>query len=206
MIALLHGKLASCNPDRVVLDVGGVGYDVAIPLSTFYRLREPGAGADETSLHVHTHVREDAIQLFGFATEDERRVFGRLLAVSGVGPKMALAVLSGIGLDEFQAAIERGEPGRLEKIPGIGRKTAERILLELRAPQVARKGKGRTIGPAQDPGRRPGTRADAVSALTNLGYGDEAAETAVLRAWEGLGLAEPGLDVLLREALRSLVR
>lgn len=206
VIARLNGTLLSCNPDRVVLDVGGVGYDVAIPLSTFYRLREAGSAPAGISLHVHTHVREDAIQLFGFATESERHVFGRLLSVSGVGPKMALAVLSGIGVEEFHAAVERGERGRLEKIPGIGRKTAERILLELRSVAVSRK--GRRAGPSSlpDPAASSGVRSDAVSALTNLGYGADSAEAAVRRACEAIGNDEPGLDVLLREALRGLVR
>jgi Holliday junction DNA helicase RuvA len=205
VIARLNGNLVSCSPDRVVLDVGGVGYDVAIPLSTFYRLR--GAGAtDRALLHVHTHVREDAIQLFGFSTEEERRVFTRLLAVSGVGPKMALAVLSGIGVEDFHAAIEGGERSRLERIPGIGRKTAERILLELKSPAAGRKGRRRDGEDVLAPGRPPGPRADAVSALVNLGYAGDAAETAVRRACETLGAEDPGLDVLLREALRGLVR
>lgn len=195
----------TCTPDRVVLDVGGVGYDVSIPLSTFYALREPGSGSAAV-LHVHTHVREDAILLFGFATDEERQVFVRLLAVSGVGPKMALAVLSGVGVAEFRAAVEAGERARLERIPGIGRKTAERILLELRSAPTARRvrrGAGGEIGPLPSP---PGVRADAVSALLNLGYPPEAAERAVRKACEDLGVDEPGLDVLLRESLRGLVR
>jgi Holliday junction DNA helicase RuvA len=205
VIARLSGRLISCTPDRVVLDVGGVGYDVSIPLSTFYALRD-GSGSGTTTLHIHTHVREDAILLFGFATDDERKAFANLLAVSGVGPKMALAVLSGIGVTEFHAAVEAGERARLERIPGIGRKTAERILLELRsAPSARRSRRGAVIESGPIPSL-PGVRSDAVSALVNLGYAPEAAERAVRKACEDLGTDDPGLDVLLREALRGLVR
>lgn len=205
MIARLSGKLISCTPDRVVLDVGGVGYDVSIPLSTFYGLRDGSMGGT-TTLHVHTHVREDAILLFGFSTDEERTVFASLLAVSGVGPKLALAVLSGIGVAEFRAALAAGERSRLERIPGIGRKTAERILLELRtAPTSRRSRPGGDGGPGPIPSL-PGVSRDAVSALVNLGYAPEAAERAVRKAGEQLNAEEPGLDVLLREALRGLVR
>ncbi|HEX6852518.1 MAG TPA: Holliday junction branch migration protein RuvA [Candidatus Polarisedimenticolaceae bacterium] len=205
MIARLSGRLISCTPDRVVLDVGGVGYDVSIPLSTFYALQER-SGAGSTTLHIHTHVREDAILLFGFATEEERRIFTRLLAVSGVGPKMALAVLSGVGVAEFHGAVAAGERARLERIPGIGRKTAERILLELRSAPSTRRNRR---GPDPEIGNFPaipGVRADAVSALVNLGYAPDGAERAVRKACEDLGVEEPSLDILLREALRGLVR
>lgn len=205
MIARLNGIVISCTPDRVVIDAGGVGYDVAIPLSTFYRLRG-GEAADRATLHVHTHVREDAIQLFGFATDEERHVFVRLLAVSGIGPKLALAVLSGIGVDDFHAAVEGGERSRLERIPGIGRKTAERILLELKSSTAARRGRRRENAGSLPSNGSSGVRSDAVSALTNLGYPPDGAESAVRRACEALGAEEPGLDVLLREALRGLVR
>ncbi|HXD74329.1 MAG TPA: Holliday junction branch migration protein RuvA, partial [Vicinamibacterales bacterium] len=135
MIAHLRGAILDKHPNRVVVDVGGVGYDVAVPLSTFYVLGERGA---EVSLRVHTHVREDAIALFGFATAMELDLFERLISISGIGPKVGLAVLSGIEPAELVGAIERGDLARLTAIPGVGKKTSERIVLELkdRLPKV----------------------------------------------------------------------
>ncbi len=129
MIAHLRGQILEKQPTRVVVDVGGVGYDVAVPLSTFYGLGEPGA---DVALRVHTHVREDALALYGFATTLELDLFDRLISISGIGPKLALAVLSGIEPSDLIGAIERGDLARLTAIPGVGKKTSERIVLELR--------------------------------------------------------------------------
>src|SRR5215210_1455347 len=129
MIALLRGTLLEKNPSRLIVDAGGVGYDVQVPLSTFYVLGEPGTSI---SLRIHTHVREDLIALYGFATTLEQDLFERLIGISGIGPKLALAVLSGIEPGELVAAIERSDVARLTAIPGVGKKTAERIVLELK--------------------------------------------------------------------------
>ena len=129
MIARLAGTLFEKHPSRVVVDVNGVGYDVQVPLSTFYGLGEAGAAM---ALRIHTHVREDAIALYGFATALELELFERLIAVSGIGPKLALAVLSGIEPAELVKAVRRGDVARLTAIPGVGKKTAERIVLELK--------------------------------------------------------------------------
>ena len=129
MIAHLRGRILEKQPTRIVVDVGGVGYDVAVPLSTFYGLGEPGT---DVALRVHTHVREDALALYGFATALELDLFNRLISISGIGPKLALAVLSGIEPPDLVGAIERGDVARLTAIPGVGKKTSERIVLELK--------------------------------------------------------------------------
>ena len=129
MIALLKGILAEKHPSRIIVDTGGVGYDVQVPLSTFYTLGEPGAAL---TLRIHTHVREDVIALYGFSTSLEQELFERLIAISGVGPKLALAVLSGIEPADLIRAVRLGDVARLTAIPGVGKKTAERIGLELR--------------------------------------------------------------------------
>ena len=129
MIAYLRGKIFEKHPNRIVVDVNGVGYDVSVPLSTFYGLGEPGV---DVALRIHTHVREDALSLYGFATLIEQELFERLISVSGIGPKVALAVLSGIEPQELVRAIERGDHARLTAIPGVGKKTSERIVLELK--------------------------------------------------------------------------
>ena len=128
MIAFLRGRIQDKQPNRIVVDVNGVGYDVAVPLSTFYGLGEPGS---EISLRVHTHVREDALALYGFATALEQDLFERLISISGIGPKLALAVLSGIEPADLVRAVERADVARLTAIPGVGKKTSERIVLEL---------------------------------------------------------------------------
>jgi len=206
MIGRLSGLIVTSRPDEVVIDVGGVGYRVLIPLSTFYRL----AGAAGTvSLYVHTHVREEAIQLFGFWTDEERTAFQRLIAVSGIGPKIALAVLSGIGVADMERAVREGDRGVLERIPGIGRKTAERVLLELRDRLTSPRGRGTkrqsATAPAAFGGATPGPDADAVSALVHLGYSDNAAYDAIVAARRELGSDAP-IEGLLRTALRALVR
>ena len=129
MIAFLRGRVHDKQPNRVIVDVGGVGYDVHVPLSTFYNLGDEGA---EVSLRVHTHVREDALQFYGFLTELERQLFERLIAISGIGPKLAIVVLSGMETRDLVAAVQRADVARLTTIPGIGKKTAERIVLELK--------------------------------------------------------------------------
>src|SRR5262249_17402410 len=129
VIAYLHGRILEKQPNRIVVDVAGVGYDVSVPLSTFYGLGDAGS---EIALRIHTHVREDAMSLYGFATKLEQDLFERLIAISGIGPKVALAVLSGIEPPDLVRAVERGDLARLTAIPGVGKKTSERIVLELK--------------------------------------------------------------------------
>jgi Holliday junction DNA helicase RuvA len=195
MIARLHGTLLEKTPSRLVVDVGGVGYDVLVPLSTFYGLGDPGTAV---TLRVHTHVREDIIALFGFATGLEQALFERLIAISGIGPKLALAVLSGIDSAELVRAIRAQDVARLTRIPGVGKKTAERIGLELkdRLPPAA-------AGPDL-PAAADDRRADLLSALTNLGYKGAVAERAVDAAVQKS--PEAPFETLLREILRQMVR
>ena len=207
MISRLRGRVTVQDPSRIVVDVAGVGYDVQIPLSTFYEIH--GRLEREVSLHVHTHVREDAFLLYGFATPGEKATFEKLIAISGVGPKMALAVLSGIGPEELRAAVLREDRGRLQKIPGVGKKTAERMLLELRDKWLAPVKEG-VAGAAVAPAGtvRPlgdQTREDAISALVNLGYSRDAATTAVERAQRETGDDAP-IEQLLRTSLSGLGR
>ena len=199
MIAYLRGRILEKHPTRVVVDVGGVGYDVAVPLSTFYGLGEPGG---DVALRVHTHVREDALALYGFATALELDLFNRLIGISGIGPKVALAVLSGIEPAELVAAIERGDHARLTAIPGVGKKTSERIVLELkdrlpRAPVAEAPG-------AEAPGGS-GLRDDLLSALMNLGYHRPLAEKAADAALKTTG-REAGFERTLKQALREVAR
>lgn len=193
MIAALRGLLLRKEPQEVVVDVAGVGYRVTIPLSTFYRLGEPGA---EVALLTHTHVREDALALFGFLTPAEQALFERLIAVSGVGPKLAIAILSGIEAPELVAALRSSDVARLTRIPGVGKKTAERLVLEL-------KDKVQGLAAAEEaPAAAPaGGKEDLVSALVHLGYSRPEAERGVERALkEGDGRFED----LLRRSLRIL--
>jgi len=199
MIAYLEGVLREKQPTRVVLDVSGVGYEVLIPLSTFYEL--PDAGKT-VALRVHTHVREDALQLFGFRSERERLVFELLLRTSGVGPKLAQAILSGISPAELLSAIGTGEAAVLRAIPGVGQKTAERIVIDLRD----RVGELLEPGEAPDAGPAPAAPGDArveeaTSALLNLGYGRGPAERSV-----GLALDELDEDAPLEEVIRVALR
>jgi len=197
MIARLSGTLVDKRPSRIVVDVGGVGYDVQIPLSTFYPLGEEGS---TVQLRVHTHVREDLLALYGFATALEHDLFERLIAINGVGPKLALAVLSGIEPEELVRAVRESDVARLTRIPGVGKKTAERIGLELkdRLPLTM----GAIEKPAaSDADRR---RADVLSALTNLGYQSNAAEKALDKVFA----ADPDamFETALRAALKALMR
>ena len=196
MIALLRGRLVEKQPNRIVLDVHGVGYDVAVPLSTFYGLGEPGA---ETLLRIHTHVREDALALFGFLTARELELFERLIDISGVGPRLALAVLSGIEPAEFIRAVQHGDVKRLTAIPGVGRKTAERIALELKDRLPAPTEAEAAVEPPADR-----LRQDLLSALLNLGYHRPLAERALDAALAGADLSS--FEAALRQALRELAK
>jgi len=194
MIARLSGTVLEKHPMRVVIDVGGVGYDVHVPLSSFGAVGDPGA---TLTLRVHTHVREDALMLYGFASALEQLVFERLIAVSGIGPKLALSVLSGLAPEELVQAIARADVARLTSIPGIGKKTAERIVLELKDKLGAVAAAGMGASPA-------GPREDLVSALLNLGYHRPLAEKAVDRALQDG--QDRGFEPLLRAALKVLSR
>jgi len=196
MIARLSGTLLEKNPGLLVLDVAGVGYEVTIPLGTFRVLGEPGARVE---LHVHTHVREDTLALFGFATRLEKELFVRLLAVNGVGPKTAVALLSGLGAEPLVEAVRRRDIRRLSGAPGIGRKTAERIALDLadRLESLA--------APDRRDAAPGGMKEDLVSALVNLGYNARAASEAATGALDGAP-SEPPFEDLLRRALRTLSR
>jgi Holliday junction DNA helicase RuvA len=207
VIARLTGRLAECTPEQVLLDVGGVGYQVLIPLSTYYGIS--GRTDQPVSLFVHTHVREDALLLFGFGNREERAAFELLIGISGVGPRMALAILSGIGVDELHVAVREQDRARLQQIPGVGKKTAERLLLELRdkleriAPHAA--AAQAASGTAAEERTGSGVlRADAESALINLGYSKERAERAVNQAWKRID-GEPSLEELLKAALGRLL-
>jgi Holliday junction DNA helicase RuvA len=195
MIALLTGRVVEKIPSRVIVDVNGVGYDVLVPLSTYYVLGDAGA---PVTLRVHTHVREDVIALYGFATALEQDLFGRLIAINGVGPKLALAVLSGIEPAELIRAVRAQDVGRLTKIPGVGKKTAERIGLELkdRLPATA------AGGPAAAPEDQ--LQADLISALLNLGYHRPVAEKAVERAMKTA--PDAPFEQVLRRALQSMMK
>ena len=196
MIAALRGAIAEKQPSRVVVDVGGVGYDVQIPLSTYYAVGDRGA---EVALRIHTHVRQEVLSLFGFATRLELDLFERLIGINGVGPRLALAVLSGIEPPALVQAIRTADVARLTGIPGVGRKTAERIALEL-------KDKLPAAAPADEAGSAAGVaerdlRGDVISALLNLGYPRPPAERAVSAALR----RSPGdFEATLRQALREL--
>jgi Holliday junction DNA helicase RuvA len=198
VIAHLSGTLLEKHVQRIVVDVGGVGYDVAVPLSTFYAVGEPGA---RIALRIHTHVREDALQLFGFGTALELTLFERLISVSGIGPKVALSVLSGIEPEQLVRAIRSGDVARLVKIPGVGKKTAERLVVELkdRMPTVAAAEPEAADAEAGDE-----LRGDILSALGNLGYQKAAVEKTVDQV---LGVADPrAFEPVLRQVLRELAR
>jgi holliday junction DNA helicase RuvA len=197
VIAFLRGRLLDKQPNRLIVDVGGVGYDVTVPLSTFYELGETGS---EVSLRVHTHVREDVIALYGFATKLEQDLFERMIGVSGIGPKLALSVLSGIEPADLIRAISHSDVARLTAIPGVGKKTSERIVLELkdRLPRPAI---------ADAPGVPPSPSAlkdDVLSALINLGYHRPLAEKAVDSAIKTT--PDGDFERTLKQSLRELAR
>jgi Holliday junction DNA helicase RuvA len=199
MIAFLRGRVLDKFPNRIILDVSGVGYEVHVPLSTYYEIGEAGS---DVSLRVHTHVREDTLQLFGFLTPLEQLLFERLIGISGIGPKLAVAVLSGIDSRELVVAVQRADVARLTRIPGVGKKTAERIVLELKdrlkdvAPAPEAEGAQRSTGDR--------LRNDLISALENLGYHRPLAEKAVDASHKSDGGAT--FEDALRSALRELMR
>ena len=195
MIAQLRGRLAEKRPNQVLVDVGGVGYVVQVPLSTYAALGELHT---EVTLLIHTHVREDALALYGFVSAREKHFFEMLLSASGVGPTLALKILSGMSVEELVPAIRGSDLARLTRIPGVGRKTAERMVVELKDKLEALAVE--TEKPA--PSSPAGIEADVVSALENLGYDGRAAETAVAEARREAGAAN--FEKLLRGALQSL--
>ena len=189
MIAHLRGRLIAKHPNQAIVEASGVGYDVAISVPTFSDL--PAVGS-EVALHIHTHVREDAIALYGFLRADEKQLFEKLITVSGIGPKLAITILSGMPTPEMVGAIRANDHGRLTRIPGIGKKTAERMCVELRdklegfgAPQPVV-----AVSPVEE---------DVISALTNLGYQRALAEKAVERAVARAG--RENFDLIFRAAL-----
>ncbi|HZU43933.1 MAG TPA: Holliday junction branch migration protein RuvA [Terriglobales bacterium] len=192
MIAHLRGRLIAKHPNQAVVETAGVGYDVTITVPTYSDL--PSVGA-EVALHIHTHVREDVIALYGFLRPAEKQLFEKLISVSGIGPKLAITVLSGMPTEEMVRSIRGNDLGRLTRVPGIGRKTAERLVLELRdkledfgaAPAIA------AVTPVEE---------DVLSALTNLGYQRAAAEKALAQAAKN-GKRD-SFDVLFRDALAAL--
>jgi Holliday junction DNA helicase RuvA len=197
MIALLRGVLLEKHPNQAIVETGGVGYDVAIPVSTFTHLPDPGA---EVRLRIHTHVREDTLALYGFLTQDEKALFEKLISVSGIGPTLAVKILSGLAAPDLINFIRRGEVDRLVRIPGVGKKTAERMVLELRDKLPAATGAGpdtpaaETLSPVDQ---------DVLSALLNLGCARAQAEAAVRKA-KAVGAAAD-FEPLFRRAL-ELVR
>jgi len=198
MIAFLRGTILEKHPNQVVVDVGGVGYDVIIPISTYSALPAEGA---EVRLRIHTHVREDALSLFGFLTREEKLLFEKLIDVSGIGPKLAVTVLSGLAVIELVAAIRNGLVEQLVRIPGVGKKTAERMVLELRDKLEA-------FGPAPTPAASAAAVGfsaldqDVVSALANLGCTRAAAEAAVRKAKAGGSPEE--FEPLFRKSLELI--
>ena len=205
MIAHLSGKLLSKLPSSVIIDVGGVGYEVNIPLSTFYELGDLGS---EAKLHIQTHVREDALLLYGFRTSREKDMFLRLTSVSGVGPKLALTALSGMPADELIHAIRNNDLVRLTGIPGVGRKTAERLIIELRdkmaALILADAGTDREVAsPVQT--AEDALKDDIISALVNLGWQKNVAEKAVLATLKE-ETGNDSFEYLLKQSLKRLYR
>jgi holliday junction DNA helicase RuvA len=197
MIGRITGRLAEKNPPQILVDVHGVGYELEVPMSTFYGL--PATG-QSVSLSTHLAVREDGHFLYGFATEDERATFRQLLKVGGVGARTALAILSGLSVQDLAQAVAQQETGRLVKIPGIGKKTAERLLLELRdklpkaLPLLAQADGLGAVAPADE-------RSDIINALLALGYNDKEAQLAVKKLPEGISVTDG-----IRTALKGLSR
>jgi holliday junction DNA helicase RuvA len=191
MIGRLSGRLAAKHPPQVLVDVGGVAYEVDVPMSTFYGL--PATG-EAVTLHIHLVVREDAHTLYGFATPEERALFRQLIRISGIGARTALALLSGLSVSELAQAVALQEPGRLTKIPGIGKKTAERLLLEL-------KGKLDVVPGAAGTDTVPGSAADILHALVALGYSEKEALIAIKGLASGVAVADG-----IRAALKALAK
>ena len=200
MIAFLRGRVLDKQPNLIIVDVKGVGYEVHVPLSTYYDVGDAGA---DVALRIYTHVREEAFHLYGFLTTIEQQLFERLIAISGIGPKLAVAVLSGIEPRDLIGAVQRGDIARLTGIPGVGRKTAERMILELKdrlAQLDVTAGAGERVPAA--PGER--LRDDVLSALQNLGYHRPLAEKAVDSMLSST--SEPSFEQALKATLRELMR
>jgi len=192
MIAHLRGRLIAKHPNQAIVEAAGVGYDVTITVPTFSDLPAPGS---EVALHIHTHVREDAIALFGFLRADEKQLFEKLITVSGIGPKLAITILSGMATADMAGAIRANDHARLTRIPGIGKKTAERMCVELRD-------KLEGFGAPQPVVSHSAVEEDVISALSNLGYQRAVAEKAVERAVQSAG--RENFDAIFRAALGSL--
>jgi holliday junction DNA helicase RuvA len=195
MIAHLRGTLLSKHPNQAIVETQGVGYDVTISVPTFSELPAEGSAV---ALHIHTHVREDALSLYGFLRRAEKQLFEKLLTVSGIGPKLAITILSGMAADEMVNAIRGGDVARLTRIPGIGKKTAERMVLELRDKLPVAPGAAEASATAASP-----VEEDVISALVNLGYQRAAAEKALNAARRR---ASGGFETLFREALGALAK
>ncbi|MDQ2937056.1 MAG: Holliday junction branch migration protein RuvA [Acidobacteriota bacterium] len=207
MIAHLSGTLLSKQATSAIVDVNGVGYEITIPVSTFYDLEEPGSNVQ---LRIYTHVREDALQLYGFKTARERELFLRLISVSGIGPKLGITLLSGMSADEMIASIRTNNLARLTLIPGVGRKTAERLVMELRdkvaslsSAELEEELGAKTSAGAGVPSE-DSMRSDVLSALLNLGYQRNSAEKAVTSAVDEGG--EISVELILRRSLRKLAK
>jgi Holliday junction DNA helicase RuvA len=200
MIAFLRGRILDKQPNRIIVDVQGVGYEVTVPLSTYYHVGDIGA---DVALRVYTHVREESLQLFGFLTTLEQHLFERLIGISGIGPKLAIAVLSGIETSELVTAVQRADIVRLTRVPGIGRKTAERIVLELKD-RLAQLVVPAGAGPLPESTAADRLRDDLLSALQNLGYHRPLAEKAVDSALKSS--RDAGFEDALKAALRELMR
>lgn len=208
MIAHLSGTLLFKQTTTVILEVGGVGYEVTIPLSTFYDLPDAGISSN-VKLRIYTHVREDALQLYGFRTARERELFQQLISVSGIGPKLGITMLSGMNADEIIASIRTNNLARLTSIPGVGRKTAERLVIELRDKIAALSSPALEEEFAAQSGAGAATsedavRDDALSALINLGYQKASAEKAITAAIQEGG--DLSVEMILRRALRTLAK
>ncbi len=192
MIAHLRGRLVEKDPSRVVVDVNGVGYEVFVPLTTFSVLPDRGS---EVSIDIHTHVREDIIALYGFSSRRERTIFEKLMTISGIGPKLAVTILSGGSVEDLVSAIKRGDLARLTAIPGVGKKTAERIVVELKDKLQD------FVAAAPD---KSAVEMDVLSALENLGYNRALGESAIRRAMNGE--RDIAFDVLFKRSLQILTK
>lgn len=196
MIARLKGELSAKSADRLIVDVQGVGYEVLIPFSTYYDLGEPG---ERVELLIYTHVREDTLSLYGFRTEKEKQLFLQLIQIAGIGPRLGIAILSGLPVDELLVAVSTADIARLSSIPGVGKKTAQRIALEL-------KDRIRALPPELQPGEQVRTlsssQRDVISALVNLGYPRNKAETVVSKVLRNGGIDR--FETLLKRSLQEL--
>jgi len=201
MIGQLRGQLLIKKPNLILMEVQGVGYEVHIPLTSFYEL--PDAGS-EIVLQIHTHVREDAITLFGFRTPHEKRLFRKLISVGGIGPKLGVAILSGAKVEELAKSIADADLTRLTSIPGVGRKTAERVVLELKG-QMGRFLAPDEIGETRDVATSDGLQEDILSALVNLGYPKASAEKTLARVLQS-GECDRSFEDVLKHTLRSLAK